>query len=127
MKQLIAMMQVGAMLECERAKDQAAYGSAYEGFAHCKEKMDKVLHDIKQAEEDLAILWGVVTQGGKGVESAWRVHDTAVQIAAELVQLAGVCLKYESCADGWAEGQEEAEWTEAQKQRFQQMIGAVMT
>ena len=71
MKQLIAMMQVGAMLECERAKDQAAYASAYEGFAHCKEKMDKVLHDIKQAEEDLAILWGVVTQGGKGVEGAY--------------------------------------------------------
>lgn len=28
---------------------------------------------------------------------------------------------------GWAEGQKEAEWIEVQKQRFQQMIGAVMT
>ena len=87
MKQLIAMMQVGAMLECER--EQAVYGSAYEGFAHCKEKMDKVLHDIKQAEDDLAILWGVGNPGGKGVESDWRVHDKAGQYGSERVQWAG--------------------------------------
>ena len=90
MKQLIAMMQVGAMLECERAKDQAAYGSAYEGFAHCKEKMDKVLHDIKQAEEDLAILWGVVTQGGKGVESGIGEHaviEGILQISKDICEI----------------------------------------
>lgn len=94
-------MKLAVIKEAEKEERKSydnheKFNSTHEGYAVIKEEMDEAVDEIKLMTEHGHRLWNRIKNDENTMEHIEKIEETAINCAAELIQVIAMCKKYKS-------------------------------
>lgn len=105
MDKILEKMEAAAEAEYEKILAKwGVFHSAHEGYGVLLEEAEEAQEEMESLREDMKALWGKIREDAEdeAAEIAEEIYNDAMKCAAELMQVAAVCLRFiNSNGKGW--------------------------